>query len=464
MASRCSALIDFSDTDTVTVTYPVSYKLAPIGAGAFAFVCDKQGVPQFYTNGGQIGNLLGDTLIASGMQENGVDQDYHGRLPIPQGAIVLPKNDCQYYCVYYSVSDSLYQFYQQADRLYYALVDMCANQGKGQVLSVKNVVYKGLMGDGRMTACKHANGRDWWLVTHGFNDSTYFKFLFSPDTVTGPFIQQIGASELEPDILGQAEFSSDGTKYVSITGGSPLVVLDFDRCTGEFSNPLNVKVSYFPPYQIMGSGGIGCVFSPSGRYVYVNVYEQIVQFDLWADTVENSMTLIAQYDTSYENSGPFHLAYLAPNNKIYIQTYQGGGRHYHVINNPDEKGGACNFVKEQLFVDFGSPHPISNMPHYRLGKVSGSACDTIISGIDEFATEDVLKVSPNPVKDKVEIQLAKYLPDADLQISDIQGRIVYQNKNYYLAEYITTHDWPAGVYFVRISNGKKEVKGKFVKE
>jgi hypothetical protein len=463
MLGQENGLVSFATADTVTITFPVAWKLSPLRT--LAFICDKTGVPQFYTNGAQIGNLVGDSLIAKGMIDSALAVDFGDGMPMEQGSVILPKNDCQYYCIYYSVSDSFYALgYNQPDRLYYALVDMCANVGRGKVLSVKNPIYKGFMGMNRMTACKHANGRDWWLVVHGDEYNNYFKFLVTPDSISGAFQQQIGPPELE-GILGQAVFSPDGSKYASITGNSPLVLLDFDRCTGEFSNPVSINVSFLPPYQINGSGALGCAFSPSGRFLYVNEYDQLVQFDLSADTIQKSITVIAQFDTTYYRyTHPFHTEYLAPNGKIYIDNWDASPPCFHVINTPDSPGVACNYEKSVLCSNNSSALPISNMPHYRLGPLVGSGCDTLTDNQSIEPNTRLMRLRPNPASDKVLVSLTEYMKGAQLQVMDVTGKVVYENKQFYLDDWVDIGKWANGEYMVRVSNNERSETVKLIKQ
>ncbi|MBK6640365.1 MAG: hypothetical protein IPG39_03600 [Bacteroidetes bacterium] len=67
---------------------------------------------------------------------------------------------------------------------------------------------------GRLTTCKHANGRDWWLISHKYRSNIYYKFLITPDTILGPYTQQIGIVTSNYDGFGSARFSPDGSKYV----------------------------------------------------------------------------------------------------------------------------------------------------------------------------------------------------------------------------------------------------------
>ncbi|MBL0032863.1 MAG: hypothetical protein IPP27_12075 [Bacteroidetes bacterium] len=48
--------------------------------------------------------------------------------------------------------------------LYYSLIDMQENSGLGKVV-LKNIQIHPYQGWDGIAAVKHANGRDWWLIT-----------------------------------------------------------------------------------------------------------------------------------------------------------------------------------------------------------------------------------------------------------------------------------------------------------
>ena len=75
---------------------------------------------------------------------------------------------------------------------------------------------------------------------------------------------------------------------------------------------------------------------------------------------------------------------LAPNGKIYICTGISTGRYYHVINNPDEAGIACNVQQFGLQLTTWYDNTMPNFPNFRLGALKGSPCDTL--GIEAGVT------------------------------------------------------------------------------
>ncbi|MCX6200257.1 MAG: hypothetical protein NTY88_13745 [Bacteroidetes bacterium] len=119
------------------------------------------------------------------------------------------------------MSDSNYVHHRPFDLLYYSLVDMDANAGKGKVYSKNNLLQKdSSISPYGLTATRHANGRDLWLIIPGFPQNAYYVYLVTPDTVTGPVYQLIqpgNYGNVTPD--GQGVFSQDGSKMGAINFG-----------------------------------------------------------------------------------------------------------------------------------------------------------------------------------------------------------------------------------------------------
>ncbi len=356
-----------------------------------ANICNEQGELVLVSNGSQIADSNnrvikgGEQLLDSLMGLYFDGKDYSP--PVLQGCIFLPKNKTQYYLFYQSESDSFWSSgARQSDQLHYAVIDMTGDNGKGEVISVRNTLYEGIMLMGHLTATRHGNGRDWWLINHGWENNVKQKYLVTPDTVLGPFFQAIGTDMLEPDVVGMACFSKDGSKYATGTGNSLINVLDFDRCTGEFSNPKAFKSITENPWNNPYSNGSGCnglSFSSNNRFLYINSIYTLHQHDLLSTDISQSGVLLAKYDSTLNQSGfglPFEAQYLAPNGKIIISNWDGGNPNFHVIEQPDSAGLACDFRKSSLFLPtVNSASSIANMINYDLGKLQG--CDTFYTGI-----------------------------------------------------------------------------------
>ncbi len=125
------------------------------------------------------------------------------------------------------------------------------------------------------------------------------------------------------------------------------------------------------------SGFGGAAISQNSRFLYIPSNTYIYQFDLWADDIEESKDTVAVYD-GYWNPFPttFFLAQLARDGKIYISSTN-GVLSMAVIENPNEKGLACNVRQHSIHLPVYYAFGIPTFPNHRLGPLDGSPCDTL---------------------------------------------------------------------------------------
>lgn len=62
-----------------------------------------------------------------------------------------------------------------------------------------------------MTAVRHANGKDWWIITSKFDSNKYYRFLIDSSGIQLAGFQHVG--KLIETGLGQSVFSPDGNWY-----------------------------------------------------------------------------------------------------------------------------------------------------------------------------------------------------------------------------------------------------------
>ncbi len=456
------------EVDTTGRWQPYRHDITP------AYMPDSANDILFQCNGYVVANRQGQLIDGGDSLTDDIlyDLDHLVGSQITQSTVALPKKDNTYWIFYYSFSDSLLLSGNGSpDRLYYAVVDMNANNGLGKVVQKKIPVYKGIMGDCRLTAVKHANGKDWWLVNHGYGNDVYNKFLITADTVIGPFVQHIGPVESEPDLDGMAQFNQQGTKYASGNITCPMVVMDFDRCTGLFSNEKKISVYSELPWMPSDTNSIvnGLCFSPSGRYLYVTSLKYLLQYDTWANPIDSSRTLIAKKDSTYRNSSPFFTPFVTPHNKIMICNYQGGPAfcNLHTIEAPDSVGLTCNFQKNSLFIPSAySNTTLPNVINLKLGALPRSTCDTVTAIANmEPVTQDIfsVKVFPNPSANLVFIESTHKEAVGGLIVTDALGRMQYSNNTFEQATVVKVKDWQNGIYFWSITTTTgKNFYGKFI--
>lgn len=369
-----SALINFNYSPAVVLTnYPI------LTEEASSSISDKNGNLLFYISAMyeyQQMDFFYSHLINKYKSKIKNSDSIRINASSTQGALILPlpNNLNVYYLFHQGKMESLNCYpYTETYRYYFSIVDISKDGGKGEVISKNNILIDDWSTE-KMTAIKHGNGRDWWIIMHGIND-IFYKVLLSPYGIDTILIQNIGPSFNEliwggcviKDI-GQMASSPDGAKLALVTLSGNIDIFDFDRCNGDISNwqPINPQGldSYY-----------GCAFSPNGNYLYVaNAYSPcgLYQYDLTTSDISLSKITISQNDSNFY----FGQMKLASDGKIYITNYCSD--YLHVIYNPNSSGLLCDFEANAInFAGKKISLGLPNIPNFELGTLVGSACDTI---------------------------------------------------------------------------------------
>ena len=433
-----------------------------------SMISDSSGQLLFYTNGFRVHNSQ-DVLMENGdslgwSYRDATSEDYLYGRRFQQGGICIPdpagKN--RYYFVHTFIDSSL-AFGLLIKKIMYCVIDPDANNGKGSVLN-KNSVLVDAGNGGALAACKQGNGKDWWLVSTRFNSNCHY--LMKADT-QGIFLADSVYSGL-PTIIGDVapvRFSPDGNYFISgSTANASINFFAFDRCTGKLT--LKESVDSIAEFNTFDSTFyfFSMEVSPNSRYLYTFSQKYVLQWDMWADTIAKSKTIVA-VGTDFTFNYPFFHGQLAPDGKIYIQS--GNGTPYiSIIENPDVGGASCNVVQKVALPTYinGLPH----FPNYRLGaKNCGS------TGITTQGNAAILRlgVYPNPATNYVITDYGNFgwqeSSRLTLTITDNIGRVVYSTP---LPQYSGVHKanvsgFASGIYHIIINDNHNNISsGKFVKE
>ena len=427
-------------------------------------ICDKSGNLLFYSNGVYIANANNDTMLnGSGLNPAYFTTNYteYG-LTIPQANLIIPFPDdsMKYYLFHETVDD--YGNTYSSFYLYYSVIDMTLDNGLGGVVQKNTVLLNDTLVLGRLTACKHANGRDWWLISHEFNKNNIYSFLITPGGIQGPFNNY--SQTRRDNYFGQSVFSPQGDKYVYYEPYDDLDIFDFDRCTGTLSNQLHIAIND-------SAGAGGAAFSPSGRYLYISSMKYVYQFDMHAPDIALSQTTVSVWDTFYAPFPPaaatFYLAQLAPDNKIYINC-PNSTTVLHVINFPEVAGSGCAFCQHCIQLPAFNAFTIPNHPNYFLGAEAGSICDTLHIGIDDVPdVESAFNLFPNPATRLLYVTQKAHATIRALEVFNTLGQkmdVRYSSiKNNEYLEINVQHLSP-GVYFLEMVTDGAKVVRRFVRE
>lgn len=195
---------------------------------------DSLGNVLFYTNGAQVygknDSLMvnGDSLV-SGAYYN---QFWQSGFNIAQSTLILPlPNHPNLYYLFHNTIGTSTNTYEHPKDLYYSVIDMNQVGGNGAVIQKRQIAIHDTLTYGGITACKHANGWDWWILVPK-RKSGYFSILLTPDGIKSVKLQHLPQPITDYD-MGAITFSPDGTKYIRCaTVIDKVFIFDFDRCNG----------------------------------------------------------------------------------------------------------------------------------------------------------------------------------------------------------------------------------------
>ena len=444
-----------------------------------ATISGKDGSLICYTNGTVVWNKL-HQVMDGGTGLAGGNPAPWGGSSSTNGMLILP-----------SITDSnQYLIFTQNvwldTGIRVSTVDATYNGGLGKVVSKNEPVYEGVYFTEKFAACRHANGRDWWLVCleMGFSNPTnrYHVLLYSPEGIQFHHVDTAG---LPMKSAGQMIFSKYGN-YLGVVGLGRVEVLDFDRCSGALN--VNTSYTYVEDVFFNSNDYYSACFSPDESKFYVAAIgdQSLLQYS--TDSINQTFTFI---DTAWIGDlidtvlfGPCDRVVLGqmqlgPNDKIYCSfspvcttstpwsTY---AHNLSVINNPNATAIACDFQPASVFVG-NAPHylllGLPNMPNYNLGALVGSPCDTLTVSASSQTNDIAWSIYPNPFSNQLTVQLSGVSTKALIEVHDVLGQNVYRQElspvNQSFHQAVDLSQFPSGMYTVRITAHNKNIVQKAVK-
>jgi len=209
----------------------------------------------------------------------------------------------------------------------------------------------------KITAVRHANNSDIWVICHKWNSNQFQAFLINgcSGLQTTPVISNVGSvhnhttnsGQWNTGAIGYMKASPQGDKlglafFTQPNASSPhFELFDFNNSTGGVSNsvtlpnpsstPLPAGVAWYAAY--------GVEFSPDGSYFYggLNATGEVFQYDLWAGgatAIRNSATLVGTGTGNLQNK--IGALQLATDGKIYVA--RDGEGFLGSITNPNSSG------------------------------------------------------------------------------------------------------------------------------
>lgn len=293
---------------------------------ACASIADEGGALLFYTDGITVWNRQ------HAIMENGVGLS--GNKSTTQTIIVpCPDNDNLFFIFTAGVIP--------AEHIDYSVVNLTGDGGFGEITS-KNISLLNDNATEKLTAVKHANGKDIWVIGHGTESNEFFAWLITKNGVTAT-PQKSFAGTAHAGIaskgIGYLKASPDGNTLAVAAedaSGGFVELLTFNTSTGNVTDP-NKKLTGFTqsfnPY--------GLEFSPNGNLLYVTEYKNGSPGKLYQIKLPFVSGLISNSSTVLATLTSVAALQIAPDGKIYLS--QSGVGYLHAINFPNLEGTASDF-------------------------------------------------------------------------------------------------------------------------
>ncbi|MBV1888159.1 MAG: T9SS type B sorting domain-containing protein [Urechidicola sp.] len=257
----------------------------------------------------------------------------NGNFSSTNSAIIIPKPDNVGIYYIFTVDDL-----GGANGLQYSEVDMTLDSNLGGVTTNKNVLLHTPTTE-KITAVKHQNDVDWWVLAHKWNSREFTAYLVTSSGVGSPIISDIGTyiTGATFNTVGAMKFSPDGRKIAIANSYDyrQVQLFDFNNLTGDLTNPVTLT----------GFNGVtgnvyGVEFSLDSRLLYASDFGgSIYQYNVDLATSTEIINSRIEIASSVAGLGALQIA---PNGKIYVALEN--QTHLGVINNPNLIGTGSDFI------------------------------------------------------------------------------------------------------------------------
>ncbi|MEN8225977.1 MAG: gliding motility-associated C-terminal domain-containing protein [Bacteroidota bacterium] len=258
----------------------------------------------------------------------------------------------------------------------YGIVDMSMNGGLGGVSGNITTLDAAWDAAEQITAVKHKNKQDVWVVTRKYTENKYASFLVNQFGVnTNPVLSPapVHGSSMFDDKHGEMRISYDKEYLILCNMGSNLTNTDwievckFNDESGEVDYLYSLQFrdpNY--PYELWP---FGVEFSPDSKFLYVAFSHHnptvdkgsVYQFNV--QDIEDSASFV-QSAVEIGHGNEKHGLQLASDGKIYVTAHatQGGFPWLGVIHKPWVQGAFCQYENEGVYLDPGETS--AALPNY----------------------------------------------------------------------------------------------------
>ncbi len=225
--------------------------------------------------------------------------------------------------------------------LRYSIVDITLDAGLGDITNDKNIqVANASNAAGRLTAVRHGNNKDIWIITFLYEEGNYAAYLLTenglnPNPIKSKSLVTLGINLQNP---GCIKVSSDGRQLFNYGDYPGVERCDFNLYTGL------VSINYLFTTPGSSSANYSLEFSPNNKFLYLSDVSTVHQYDV---SIQEKNAFISSA-IAIGNFGPTLSGdyQLGNDGKIYIAQYTEA--YLGVINYPNLPGISCGFQKNAV--------------------------------------------------------------------------------------------------------------------
>lgn len=237
-----------------------------------ASISDTTGAFLFATNG-----MITMNLIDNNYREILNSDSLLGHSSVSQNSIIVPQPDSEDTYFVFTLELNI----PSGKGLHYSIVKVSNDLS---IIS-KNVELLPSVSE-KITAVKHKNNRDIWIIVHEWNSKRFFSYLLTTNGLEIPVITSIGTEHTKDNFnnnaIGCLKASPDGCKLaLAIYGLDIIELLDFDNATGEISNAISSSPIYPGVYGVEFSTDSKMLYATTNDYCLSSHFKsRLYQFDV----------------------------------------------------------------------------------------------------------------------------------------------------------------------------------------
>lgn len=318
----------------------------------------------------------------------------------------------------------------------------------------KQLLIDDLLEYDQLSFCKHANGKDWWIIApQVLTKETYLLRLYENGEIENQGTMYFSEHNGRVRSSAATVFNPQGNQFARLIVRSDtsfmhiFEVFNFDRCTGKVEHFFTD--SLFLTEQYTSGGDIE--YSANGRFLYMAIGSIVLQMDMEDNHFFENRDTIAEWDGFLYYSLPplFDGLWRLPNDKILVGSLV-STPYLHYIHAPNELGLACDFEQRALVFPIdplNDPFRVDidgfpSFPPYRMAALEQKCISNIPEEKQAFSS---IGIFPNPVLNKISLT---NIQDLSLRISSILGKTlaVFPTYNHSIGGLDMT-TYHKGIYF-----------------